>query len=133
MNKLIIVLGIITVTALGILLFSSSDKLDKLGGVISQSLVTSGMTHNSVTVNTTSTQVLGSNWGLYSRITTGGTAISCYADGQTAASSSVAINKGVVITANTWACFGYAFGCLPYVGTVNCLAAATTSVGIFYK
>ena len=87
-------------------------------------------TNASTTVNTTSTQVIAAGWANIAVISTGGTAVSCYLDGKTAASSSVATGAGYVIAANSHASFGPLGHDVPYVGAINCIASATTTVGI---
>lgn len=105
-----------------------------------------GTTIATSTVNTTSTQVIAAGWTNYARIQNPGTStVSCTLDNLTAASSTAAANKGVIIgpggilqnavasstvspTVPSSACFGPYPGCIPYVGALNCVANVATPV-----
>lgn len=95
-----------------------------------------GTTNASVIVNRSSTQVLPPTWSQYARISNNGTStISCSADGQTAASSSVTSSVGIIITPITGGIHKVSFGNgsdVPYIGSVNCVATVSTTVGVIY-
>lgn len=124
---------------LGISLFKPAGGTLQGGGVIQPVIYGAGMTQASTTVNTTSTQVLPNTWQTWARITNPGTStISCYADGQTAASSTVNANAGVLVQSNLLPGNSLTFGVtvnadVPYVGSVNCVANVQQKVAAAYK
>ena len=108
-----------------------------------------GTTNSTTTINTTSTQVLASTTK-WARITNPTTAqLTCSLDdlGTTAASSTVAANKGIIIgphqaNASSTGLSAYQdFGecqtgdgnCIPFKGTVNCVASAAAVVSVVKK
>lgn len=130
---LIVVVGFLTTAV-----FLSPHNSQVLQGNQSQSVVYS-LTNSSTTVNTTSTAVIPAGWQTFASITNTGTStISCYADGQTAASSSVQGNGGLIVQSNLLPGNSLTFGPttnaqIPYVGQVNCLANVKQNVAVSYK
>ena len=104
------------------------------GATFKPTFSSAGTTNTTSTVNTTSTLVLAAGWSNIAVISNTATAtISCYLDNQTAASSSVATNSGIIINSNALPGNIVSFGPLgqiPYVGGINCLASFKTVVGL---
>lgn len=69
--------------------------------------------------------------------------ISCYLENKTIASSTIVSGGGILIgnASSTAAvsggqnsvCFGSSSPCIPYIGAINCIATATSTVAITYK
>jgi len=142
------VIGILVILGLGA---SRTAVSPNLGGNVISAINTwqSGTTNATTTINTTSTQVIASTTK-WARITNPTTAtITCSLDdrGTTAASSTVATSKGIIIgpqQANASStgipalldvgeCSVGDFNCIPFKGTLNCVASAAAVVSVVSK
>lgn len=116
---------------------------NKLLGNVSNQPVFFTMTNATTSVSriAVTTVFSAGSFNNYARITnTSGNNISCYLETATAASSTLAAGAGITIgrVSSTFSgepsvCFGYAPGCIPYVGKVNCKATVTTTGGLIYN
>jgi len=113
-----------------------------LGNVASQPVVfTMSNATTSVSSNSVTTVFSAGSFINFAKITnTSANDISCYLESATAASSTLVAGAGITIgrVSSTFSgepsvCFGYAAGCIPYVGKVNCKASATTTGGLIYN
>lgn len=140
-----LVLAAVALVMIGLAYYKPTSESDIRGSVNQTVFYGSGTTNTSTIVNTTSTQVLPNTWTSWADIENNGTStVFCFADGKTAASSSVAINSGLQIggvtnssspfNGETSMTFGpSASAYAPYVGSVNCIAAQKTVVGVVYN
>lgn len=143
-DYILLLIAVIAVLLLGIGAYNNQPVKDPgLKANVTQSVFYggTGTTNSSTTVNTTSTQVLPNTWSAYARISTRSTStFSCFIDGATGASSSVANGSGLIfgsvatstLAGNQSVCFGNFEGCVPYIGPVNCTANVQAAVGIIY-
>lgn len=138
-------LGICMVVG-GLTVFSMLNRFVSVGplGAVTNYLDTSSsaITHSTSTINTTSTQVFSSITKIGQIINRTGNELTCSMDatGTTAASSTVATNRGIILgaygTATSTAPYSAMFGecypgsvnCYAHKGAVNCLASATSSI-----
>ena len=125
-TTLYIILGAVMAVLVG---FASRSAPTLTGATYSPGFSSVGTTNSKVTVNTTSTQVVAGGYSSFVALSTSNASTSCFLDNKTAASSSVAVGSGIVIPANSVMTFGPE-GTVPYSGSINCIATATTSVGL---
>lgn len=144
-----IIIFLVLAAVLGLIVVSliqrsrQGDVLGTIASIANYDTTTSGFTHATTTVNTTSTQIFATISRVDYIINNTTSTITCSLDpsNTTAASSSVASGRGVIIGSNAGtvisseAAFGEcrtSYNCYPHKGAVNCLAnvAATITTSV---
>lgn len=140
--KLIIYIAIGAAIGSGLVFYTLRPAQQNQGAAVNQQVFFSGVTNGTSTINVTPTTVFSSSaYNLFARISNPNpSTISCYLEATTSTSSTLIAGAGTNIGAASTTfsgqnsvCFGYAEGCIPYIGKVNCVSAVTTTVGVTYK
>lgn len=141
MNKILIGIGIILLGILGVLIVRNNNVVGQFGGVSNYlDTSSSNITHATTTINTTSTQVFSSITKIGQLINNSTNTITCSMDatGITAASSTVAANRGIIVPNQASStiysavmfgeCYPGAVNCYAHKGAVNCLIVSQSVV-----
>lgn len=145
MNKsTIIAVLAIAVVCLGIFVaaLQSGPRINVSGVINYLDVSSANITHSTTTVNTTSTQVFSSISKMGQIVNATANQITCSLDatGTTAASSTIAAGRGIILapaylststgvsSAMFGECYPGSINCYPHKGAVNCLAEAASVV-----